>query len=196
MREQTEGTTPLDAEEAAELIPSHITTREELNAWEQQNILEAQRWALDHRHAEVLSIPFTRELHRRMFDKTWRWAGTFRKTDKNVGIAWHDIPSALTDLCRDVASWFENHTCSTDEAAARFHHRLTWIHPFPNGNGRLARLNTDVLLVARGRTSFDWGRGDLNREGDTRLRYVAALRAADKGGYEPLLAFLNLPHRS
>jgi Fic-DOC domain mobile mystery protein B len=190
-----EGTTPLDPDEAGELIPSHITTREELNGWEQQNILGGQRWALSQKRPRVLSIAFARELHRQMFDKTWRWAGDLRNTDKNVGIPWHDLSTSLADLFRDTAHWLERGTYTTDEAAARFHHRLTWIHPFPNGNGRFARLMTEILLLTHDRPPFVWGRDDLDHKGDVRSRYIAALRAADKGDFTLLFAFLDLEHR-
>jgi Fic family protein len=78
-----------------------------------------------------------------------------------------------------------------DEIAARFHHRLVWIHPFSNGNGRHARLLTDLLLAANGAVPFTWGRGDLEHAGEARERYLAALRAADARDFAPLLAFVR-----
>lgn len=78
-----------------------------------------------------------------------------------------------------------------DEIAARFHHKLVWIHAYPNGNGRHARLATDLLLKAVGRPPFIWGRETLVDEGETRDRYIAALCAADAHDMTPLLTFVR-----
>jgi fido (protein-threonine AMPylation protein) len=65
------------------------------------------------------------------------------------------------------------------------------IHPFPNGNGRHARLMTDVLLRRNGVSAFSWGGANLEAAGDARERYLAALRAADAGDFKPLLEFVR-----
>ncbi|MGH7543786.1 MAG: mobile mystery protein B [Gemmatimonadota bacterium] len=104
--------------------------------------------------------------------------------------SWEQIPIALRELCDNARHWIDHETYGLDEAAARFHHRLTQVHPFPNGNGRHARLMTDLLLTTNGAQRFDWGRGDLNRKGGVRERYIIALRAADDLDHEPLLDFL------
>ncbi len=88
--------------------------------------------------------------------------------------------------------WLAHRTYAPDEIAARFHHRLVAIHPFPNGNGRHARLITDLLLEKRlDRPRFTWGSTDLEQPGAARQRYIAALQAADRGDYAPLLAFVR-----
>lgn len=94
------GQTPLDADELDQLIPKHITTQGELNEWEQVNIQSALTWALRPVRAKTptLTEDFCRELHRRMFDKTWKWAGTFRKSDKNIGCDWRQVPMRLNQL--------------------------------------------------------------------------------------------------
>jgi Fic-DOC domain mobile mystery protein B len=188
---QPVGATPLDPEEADDLIPDHVTTRDELNAWEQENILEAERWLLRRPRADVLTEAFVRELHRRMFGKTWRWAGEFRRSDKNIGVPWPTIPVSLREVLADARYWLEHRTYPPAEAAVRFHHRLVQVHCFPNGNGRHARLCADVLLRARGESRLTWG-PDLDASGGAaRERYITALQAADQGDYGPLLAFVN-----
>jgi Fic-DOC domain mobile mystery protein B len=184
-----EDATPLDPDEAAGLIPNHIVTRDELNEWEAANILDAESWAFSRSRGEVLTIEFLKRLHRKMFDQTWKWAGQFRRSEKNVGISWEQIPEALRNLFDDVAYWLENDTFGLEEIAVRLHHRLTLIHPFPNGNGRVARLMTDIFLVSRLHNRFNWGEG-LRNEGAARARYIAALQAADDGDMEPLKDFL------
>ncbi len=183
------GATPLDPNEVAELLPSHITTQEQLNEWEQANIARALAWLAAARKRDVLEEGFVRELHRRMFDGTWRWAGTFRNTERNIGVAPEHIAPKLRDLLDDTRYWLQYGTYPIDEAAVRFHHRLVWIHCFANGNGRHARLLTDLVLRANGALPFSWGRTDLVHAGAARDRYLAALRIADAGDCTDLLSF-------
>ena len=82
------GATPLDPDEAAGLVPVHITIHADLNAWEQVKIVLGDRWATRQKKRELLNEGFVRNLHRQMFDKTWQWAGTFRQSNKNIGVDW------------------------------------------------------------------------------------------------------------
>lgn len=185
-----DGNTPLD--EAEGLIPTHIATRETLNAWEQANIAAAAQWlARRRRTASVLDVAFVRDLHRRMFDETWRWAGEFRTSGKNIGVPAHRIAEELANLLADASYWVEHRTYPLDQIAVRLHHRLVWIHPFPNGNGRHARLLADQFLRQHGLEPFSWGSGDLGRAGDVRSMYLDALRRADRGDLEALVSFVR-----
>ena len=98
-------------------------------------------------------------------------------------------PSASSPIC--INGCLDGSGAGPDEIATRFHHRLVWIHPFPNGNGRHARLATDLLLVTLGRPRFSWGRVNLVDAGETRRAYIAALRAADGHDIAPLLDFVR-----
>lgn len=187
------GATPLDPDEARALIPKHLSTQGQLNEWEYQNILEGQEWALARRRQGLLSIGFMQTLHRKMFGNTWAWAGELRRTEKNIGVAPEYVASRLAELCRDVEAQLDDGCYPLLEIAARFHHRLTLIHPFPNGNGRFSRLMADLLLIERDVPAFSWGEGDLVAAGEVRDRYIAALRAADGWDYRPLFEFLGLP---
>jgi Fic-DOC domain mobile mystery protein B len=186
-----DGNTPLSPEEQDDLIPD-LATKEDLNEWERQNILEAYGWAIDprnlHRH-DPFAESYVRKLHQRMFDQTWKWAGTYRTTEKNIGIPHYQIRELLAALLGDVRYWVEHQTFEPDELAVRFHHRLVLIHPFVNGNGRHARLIADVFLQRQGRPVFTWGGADIVRAGNFRLKYIDALRVADKNDIRPLLAF-------
>lgn len=189
-----EGTTPLSEEEAEGLIPD-LHTRGELNAWEQANILKAEAWAFGRRHhvilANVLTRDFVVDLHSQMFDETWTWAGQFRRSGKNIGVAWETIVPALQNLLDDVSHWIASKTYPPDEILARLHHRLVSIHPFPNGNGRHARLMTDLVASNMSLERPTWGLADLSVAGNTRLLYLNALKQADKGNIAPLVTFLR-----
>ena len=185
------GNTSLSPEEQDDLIPD-LSTKEELNEWERQNIIEAYAWVFERRNLrrnDPLTEPYVRQLHRRMFDQTWKWAGAYRSTEKNIGIAHYQIREALAALLGDARYWLEHQTYPADEAAVRFHHRLVWIHPFANGNGRHARVMADILVQRQGRPAFTWGGASIVHAGEFRSRYIQALRAADAGDLRPILKF-------
>lgn len=186
------GATPLDPDECAALIPRHIATQGDLNEWELQNIIEGAQWAAGRRGTDILSLEFMRELHRKMLGKTWRWAGSFRTTEKNIGVAPEQIGVQMRNLVDDIRYQLEHRTFPIRELAARFHHRLVSIHPFANGNGRFARLMTDLLLERNGEPPFAWGNADLVAAGEARDRYISALRAADGRDYGLLLEFVEI----
>ena len=187
-----DGATPLDPDEIEGLVPTHITTHEELNRLEQQNIVEATQWLESARIADVLGLGFLRKLHRQMFGKVWKWAGQFRTSNKNIGVSKEEVAVELQKLFGDTRAQIEHKAYPADEIAWRFHHRLVWIHPFVNGNGRHARLLTDILLERLlNRPRFSWGSEDLMSEGGARNRYLQALRAADKGDYTLLGEFVR-----
>lgn len=137
----------------------------------------------------LLSDTYVRRLHKMMFDKTWKWAGTYRTTGKNIGIPPWQINEQVRILCDNTRHQIDHTKVDPDRLAAEFHHRLVEIHPFPNGNGRHARLMTDVLLRSLGREPFSWGGANLENIGEARQRYLEALRAGDHGDIELLIRF-------
>jgi len=185
---EDDAATPLAADERAQLIPTYITTRAQLNEAEQANIADADLWAF-RRKRDVMDEAFLLSLHKRMLNGVWKWAGSFRQTERNIGIQAYRIGVELRQLLDDVSYWMEHQTFSPDEIAVRFHHRLVFIHPFPNGNGRHARLAADLLAVQLGQERFSWGSANLVTADETRAAYVAALKAADAHDIGPLLAF-------
>jgi Fic-DOC domain mobile mystery protein B len=185
------GATPLDPDEAAGLVPMHITTQGDLNAWEQVNIAQGDRWAARQKKRDLLDEGFISDLHRQMFGKTWHWAGTFRKSNKNIGVDWTQVAVKLRNLLDNTRFQIENHVFDADETAVRFHHQLVWIHPFVNGNGRHARLMADLLAMRLARPRLTWGGVDasITSVGALRQRYLTALRAADQGQFSDLVVF-------
>ncbi len=188
--EYAPGATPIDPDEALDLIPKHISTQADLNAWEEMNIVEGANWIARQKIIQGLDEGLVREMHSRMFNKTWLWAGTFRKSAKSIGIDWTQIAVALKNLLDNTAYQIENQAVPIDEIVVRFHHQLLLIHAFPNGNGRHARLIADALIVNLGGKRFSWGGNtSIATLGLTRQNYLSALRAADKGDITPLMLF-------
>jgi Fic-DOC domain mobile mystery protein B len=192
-----EGATPLDPDEMQGLKFRHITTRGELDELEQVNIESGLLWLSRQRQKDVLTDDFAIALHKKLFGDVWKWAGTFRRTGKNIGIDPRYIGVELRMLLQDARYWTDNGTYEPVEAAVRLHHRMVFIHPFPNGNGRHARIMADVVLTrVYNQDPIDWSGGfDLQRMNERRLVYIAALRAADRGDLAPLLAFARLGER-
>lgn len=186
-----EGATPIKEDDAGALIPNHITTQRELNEWESHNIQKATSWGLSRKRSEVLSVDFVKELHRRMFDETWTWAGKFRQSNKNIGVAWEQVSIETRKLMDDAKCWLSESTFRIEESAVRLHYRIVAIHPFVNGNGRHARLIADILLFNHDLPQIDWGAASLDFTGTTRQRYINALRAADRGDYSSLLSYIQ-----
>lgn len=186
----SDGATPLDPDEANGLKPP-LRTREELNIFEQANIAQGTLWARKSRTLknDLLCINSLKLLHLKMFGDTWKWAGMFRISGKNIGVEAHLIQPALLSLCGDTKYWIENEVFELDVVAIRLHHRLVSIHPFSNGNGRHARLVADLLMHYAKREPFHWGSFRIDLEGETRKLYLAALRDADKNNYESLIKF-------
>lgn len=187
-----DGTTPLTPEEQLELIPS-LTTRAQLNEVERLGINTARVWAMRPRaltRTDLLSDVFGRELHRRMFRGVWRWAGRYRTTEKNLGWEVARITEGVRNAFDDAQSQLHHTSYPLHEVAVRLHHQLVVIHPWPNGNGRHARLIADIVVASRGGALLTWGAGvNLVAAGEIRARYLSAVRAADGRDFGPLLEF-------
>lgn len=189
--EYAEGQTPIDENEKEGLKVKSISTMEELDQFEQQNIEEAVAWAYGRSFTpeQVLQVQFIQSVHARMFKTVWKWAGQFRTVDKNMGVTYYRIRQELKSLLDDCQYWIVHETLPPAEIAIQFKHRLVSIHPFPNGNGRHSRLMADILLKALDRSQrFTWG-GKTLRRGEDRKNYLKALQAADKGDLHPLVKF-------
>ena len=189
------GETPLSEDDLPGLKPSWIATRADLNAAEQQGILNASKWLFSPRNLPtvdtLLTAAFADRLHQRMFGGVWRWAGQHRQRITNIGVEPNQISIKLRNVFDDALYW-HNHDVGMDfiEVAVRLHHRLVAVHPYPNGNGRHARLMADALLRRYGQQDpLPWGGRDLGEVNATRATYIQALQQADRGSYEPLIAF-------
>jgi len=188
----SEGQTPLDEDEKEGLLIKSVSLKSELDEFEQLGIERANEWLLRQKLSidEILSEDFVKMLHKQMFGSVWRWAGEFRRTNKNIGVDKFLIGTELKNLFDDCAFWITNHSFSEDEIAVRFSHRIVSVHPFANGNGRHSRLIADALIYKGfGKSYFTWGSSNLVKQGDVRSSYLEALRDADKLDYRKLILF-------
>ena len=187
------GATPLSEEDIAGLKLANITTQGELNEAEAENIIRGQEWALRSRTSklpEMLRDDYVLRLHKEMFGDVWKWAGKFRQSDLNIGVPSHRVRTDLRQLYDEVLGWVQYQSYPPDEIAIRLHYRVVTIHPFPNGNGRHARMLAHMAMTRH----FDmkplpWGGSRLRDADATRKAYIDALVAADNRDFGPLLLF-------
>ena len=188
--ETDDNSTPLTEEEKEQLKVKWVTTRAELNELETREIAQTELWLLKNKK-DILNEDFMKLLHNKMFGSIWKWAGKYRTTERNIGVAPYQIQPKLRILLDDIKFWIGNKTFSEKEIAIRFHHRLVQIHPFPNRNGRISRLMADLLMRKLGQSELNWGSENLVKISDIRKKYILALQEADRGNYDSLLKFVQ-----
>lgn len=177
-----EGQTPLD--DISGLLVD-VKNRQELNDLEFKNISAAARKYLL-KNLTSKSAPFTykwlQKIHKDMFGKVWRWAGIPRDSDMNIGVPKAKIGAEIHKLFYDLGQWEERKERPL-EIAAKIHHRLAFIHPFLNGNGRWARMVANLYLHREKLPIVQW---PLDQK-IFRPQYLKALKAADNGDNSLLL---------
>ena len=190
--EYKNGQTPIEEEEKEGLLIKSITTQKELDEFEQLNIEKAVEWTIETRlnSSKILSEKFIRNLHKKMFSEVWKWAGNFRKTDKNIGVKWTQIGLELKILIDDTHYWIANKTYPPEEIAIRFKHRIVSIHCFPNGNGRHSRMIADLIMeYVFDKKPFNWQQANRLNADETRKKYIVSLKQADEGNLHHLIEF-------
>ena len=188
----TNGQTPIDEDEKEGLLIPTITTRGELDEFEQLGVEKAIEWTRKRKFGlqQILTEEFVRELHKKMFEDIWKWAGQFRTSNKNLGVDKNQICTEIKKLLDDCRYWIDHKVFAEDEIAVRFSYRIVTIHPFSNGNGRHSRLIADILVShGFGRPTFSWGSINLTAQGAARSAYLKALRKADENEYQSLIEF-------
>ena len=187
-----DGQTPLDEDETEGLKIKSIITQSELDEFEQLNIEKAVEWTIRTKLKQnrILSEQFIKDLHKKMYGDVWKWAGTFRTTNKNIGIQWTAITAELKTLLDDANYWIDHNTYTPKEIAIRFKHRLVAIHCFSNGNGRHSRLMADIIMESVFKKDiFSWHASNMIKADDVRKAYILALKKADDGNIGSLIEF-------
>ena len=198
MNDDSHATDATPGEDESDLILDYLTTREMRNATELESIAQSYdthvfRARRKKRGADWLTEKYLLQVHNDMFGVIWRWAGKFRRINLNLGVLWHMIPEQVRLLQDDFHYWdMSESSMPTLEIAARLQNRLTRIHPFKNGNGRHARLITDIFLYSRDHPLPVWPQIQLmDQEDDIRAQYISAMKKADMEDYRDLIAFIQ-----
>lgn len=182
------GETPID--DISQLLVKGISLRSELNALEAENIRKPIVKYLSRRpsrRAAKFDVSWARKLHGEMFGEVWGWAGTFRTSELTIGIPAQFVETSVHDLMENLKVW-NNTGMLLLEQAARLHHRAVEIHPFTNGNGRWSRLLANIWLIQQKHPLTNWPEQHIGETSIIRDAYLAAIKQADQGNIEPLLA--------
>jgi len=191
--DQPEGATSLD--DISGLLRDDITTRGQLDEAEGLNIVNAVEWLERRRFPDVFTVKFYRQLHSRMYNDVWSWAGTLRSETgarPNVGVPPEAVPQEIGRVAMEYnGEWKSRGDEKLLPFIARYHHALVLVHPFNNGNGRWSRLSCDTLVehVIK-EPPIIWATDTLTKDSNERSTYIAALKNADESNYEPLIDYL------
>ena len=162
---------------------------------ESLNIINAVEWLERGRLPDLFTVEFYQELHSRMYDQVWSWAGTLRSPTgarPNIGVAPERVPMELGRVAMEYyKEWAARDAEKLVPFIARYHHALVSVHPFDNGNGRWSRLCCDAVTEHLGKASpIVWATDTLIRNSEERTAYIAALQQADTGNYQLLIDYL------
>ncbi|MFH1429280.1 MAG: mobile mystery protein B [Candidatus Margulisiibacteriota bacterium] len=181
------GATPLD--DYSDLKLDYITTKKELYEAEFANITSTigkyllKSFSID----KLMTSTLLYRIHKDMFSEVWSWAGKKRTSNKSIGVDKKNIDIEIHKLLGDFRYWL---TSGKDdlEISAFLHHRLVYIHPFENGNGRWTRFVTNIFLKNRINKIIQWPEEEIYISDTFRNRYIAGLRNADDGDYSELIS--------
>ena len=175
-----------------------LTEKAALNEQEALGVARVERYLLEEFDYPVdLSVGLLQDLHRRAFSHLYGWAGHWRTQVPNVGAYLpppaNRVPQLLyefVDELRHRQDQLPDGPVAADVAAllAYAHHRLVAIHPFVNGNGRTARVFTNLL-------AYNYGYQDVvlyhREKGEGRAQYLRAIRQADDYDLGPLQTLIS-----
>jgi len=184
-----EGNTNLTREDFDGIKLKHIRNMKQLDEAEAVNILEGLNYVENHQSEDILNLEFAKKLHKKLFGHVWKWGGEFRKSEKNIGIVPYKISTELLKLLENTKYQIQEKSYEPEEIGARFHHGLVFIHPFQNGNGRWARIYTELLYKKK-----NWSLPNWHSEEEIlvrRKRYIDALRQADRRIFSDLIQFMR-----
>jgi Fic-DOC domain mobile mystery protein B len=176
-------------DDVSELKVKGITLRRELNGYEAKNVLKAFTKYLSRKPSRRLApfdLGWLRKLHKEMFGDVWGWAGRIRTTRLNIGIDPRQVEPALFDMVESFKVQRLSESYTLLDQAVWLHHRAVQIHPFTNGNGRWARLLSNIWLKQHDGGIVAWPEDTVGEVSTVRDEYLAAIRKADRLDFGPL----------
>lgn len=161
-----------------------LTTKQEINEAEAVGVIRAETWLTRLDYPLDITPSFILDLHRTAFAHLYEWAGKWRTSTPNVGSFLPPppvkIPQLIYEFVDDLRFRMTQIESANQEVLAELlafaHHKLVFIHPFTNGNGRSSRLLTNAL-------AYNYGYDEVvlyQREaGDSRKKYLQAIKLGD-----------------
>jgi Fic family protein len=137
---------------------------------------------------QTISEQLIRGLHQLIIQGVDKeWAGKYRNSGVIIGGAEHKPPEAIDvpyEMKKLIKWWRQNQKkLHPIELAVIIHHKLTYIHPFFDGNGRTARLMMNLILMRTGYPLVIVLKND-------RKKYYRVLAEADKNNLIPFIRFI------
>ncbi len=178
-----EGNT-LTLKETAEVLKGKTIKSKPKDVKEVQNMKECVDFIF--RTKKEVTESFILDLHQMEMKGVLEEAGKYRTVDVKVGNyvcpPWEDIPK----LMKGFIEWYDS-VCEKIhpfELAALVHARFVRIHPFRDGNGRMARLLMNYILIKNKHPL-------VNIYNDEKLLYYLVLREIDaKKRFKPFIKYL------
>lgn len=162
--------------------------KDHLEAKDHHDALKYLYDLIQHDSKPTLSEHSIRTLHQIIMKKTdEEYAGRYRTSNVFIAGADHTPPDALhiPSEMKKLIIWFTKKRRSLHpiELSALFHHKLVYLHPFFDGNGRTARLTMNIILMRK-----DYPLAVIQK--NDRKKYYRVLSQADKGNYIPFVKFI------
>ena len=162
--------------------------KDHLEAKDHKEALDFLYELIDKDKKITVSEYLIRQLHQLVVNKSHSdIAGKYREGNVIITGSKHTPPEGfqVPHEMKELISWLNKNQkkCHIIELAALLHHKLVYIHPFADGNGRMARLIMNVLIMKAGYPLAIILRND-------RKRYYRVLSEADSKKYEPLCEFI------
>jgi len=178
----------------SEILPNklNLTEQDAINSEEAIGFLLAEQTAIDVLGPDtVFSLRYLYDLHRASLEHLYDFAGRLRTVDMSKGgfmfapahvlsqtMGTFDHEYLLTLTTREL-----DNDISLLEHLASMHAELLYIHPFREGNGRIVRLFTKLIFLARTGEELNFG---LITQGNNFDRYVAAVQQAVSKEYDAM----------
>ena len=143
---------------------------------------------------QIITVADVFEWHRKWLGNVYEWAGKERSVNIGKGdfhfAAAGQIPNLLNELDLKYLSQYTPCDRMDDEqlieAIAIVQAEFILVHPFREGNGRIARLLANVMALQANKPELDFTPWDRNRDD-----YFLAIQAAMDCNYEPMKGFIR-----
>lgn len=166
-----------------------ITTETEINEAESLLLVQLYQHLFDNSQPQLnsLTVSDINEWHRKWLGNIYEWAGTARSVNMRKGsfdfASARQIPSLLNNVEKSLLSKFGDLPNTNEESLIRFlakvHVEFILIHPFREGNGRIARLLLDMIADKAGFSLLNYDLWDENK-----AFYFKAIQAGVAGDYQ------------
>lgn len=165
-----------------------LTTPEEINEAEAKGVIEGEKYIINLEENIKISANLILQINKVAFGNLYAWAGKWRDKSVQVGTLLPPEPSQILNFIyqfTDELNYKIDNSTTVDtqvNTLAYCHHKLVFIHPFNNTNGRTARLLTNLI-------AYKFGYADINlyfRTGEKRKTYIEAIRKGDSYDYSLL----------